>query len=70
MSYLTLNVGDWKVETTKFNNVEAHVVSVISITNGDGDLELTVHVENPDRVPTKGYLFHMIKDAIEQHMLG
>lgn len=58
------------METSKFDNVEAHVCSVVSVWVDDENLEITVHIEHPDNVPTKAYLYHMIKQAIKQHMLG
>lgn len=57
------------METSKFDNVEAHVCSVVSVTNEHGDLEMTVHIQHPSKAPSRSYLYHMIKDAIKQHMV-
>lgn len=46
------------------------VKSVVTVEHPRGGVEITIHVENPEDAPAKSYLYYVIKEALQQHLLG
>ena len=46
------------------------VKSVVTIEHPKGGIEIVIHVENPEDAPAKAYLYRVVNEALQQHMLG